>query len=204
MIKKLDDNLLMLTEEHEEACNVYIIGDICIDTGLFNMGLEECLKEYNVKKAVLTHAHFDHIGRNYLFDEIFTHPIAKNKIENNDVYGHKVKGFDIKKALPKKFNLVKNKEIIKSYKVELEVIYTPGHSLDCISLYEPNKRILFTGDAFYNGLFYFVKDSNIKEAGKSLNKLGKLKPKLICPGHNDICYKIDKSFTGKDNIERIF
>ncbi len=75
---------------------------------------------------------------------------------------------------------------IKDFHVNvIKVIKTPGHTSDGLSfLY---KDVLFSGDTlFHNGIGRTdLPTSNPKQMQESLEKLKKLKYKILCPGHID-------------------
>jgi cyclase len=50
----------------------------------------------------------------------------------------------------------------------------------------PKERILFTGDACVNGPYNFTGDGNIGEWIKTLDGVGKLGAKTVCPGHGEL------------------
>lgn len=76
-----------------------------------------------VTGIIVTHYHFDHIG-------------ALDKIKNF----YKTKVYD--------FHNMKE-EIVKIENFEFEVIYTPGHKDDLISIYFKNEKALFCGDFIF-------------------------------------------------------
>ncbi|CAE7662313.1 MBLAC2 [Symbiodinium pilosum] len=54
----------------------------------------------------------------------------------------------------------------------LEVLFTPGHTPDSISLYYPAENRIFTGDLIYPGnIFLFLPGSKLEEFQESLHKL---------------------------------
>ncbi len=65
-----------------------------------------------------------------------------------------------------------------------EVLYTPGHSPDHISLYDPDKKLAFTGDLLLWGPTreVFV-DVKIYDAIDSLRLLAELDIDILFPGH---------------------
>jgi len=77
----------------------------------------------------------------------------------------------------------------------LEVIHTPGHTPGSISLFQPERRILFCGDALFlahpltgkSGLRLPLKmvsvDSDL--ASQSAFKILNVEPNLLCPGHGE-------------------
>ena len=81
-------------------------------------------------------------------------------------------------------------EIINTGKLKFEVIYTPGHSPWDISLWEPEKSILFSGDFLMEKSATFIGGldglgSDLNSYNSSLNKIGKYlkKASWIFPSH---------------------
>merc|ERR1712176_569931 len=57
----------------------------------------------------------------------------------------------------------------------LEVMYTPGHTPDSLSLYLPAENRLFTGDLIYPGSIYlYLPGSDLREFAESIDKLREL------------------------------
>jgi len=93
------------------------------------------------------------------------HPIIKNFI--NFVYkfyhGNTIPVHDITK--------LKHGSSISCGKTTLNVIYTPGHSDDSICLYDPNLKIIFTGDTIPFTPYIHTSISDIKKSVKSIISL---------------------------------
>ena len=69
----------------------------------------------------------------------------------------------------------------------LQVIATPGHSPDSISLLDEKHRLLFAGDAFYQGpILLYRPETNLQDYLQSLEKLAAISHQvdLVLPGHN--------------------
>ena len=69
----------------------------------------------------------------------------------------------------------------------LEVIFTPGHTPDSLSLLDRTNGLLFTGDTFYPGPIYlFVPETDFAAYARSVVRLAALEPriKLLLPAHN--------------------
>jgi len=149
----------------------------------------------NLGGILITHSHFDHIyGVNDLCDKfsnvkIFASPDAREgmlsaKI-NRSYYTDNP--FFVKSGA---IIIVKDKDIIPiSERIFAKVIYTPGHSKDCIS-YEIN-RYLFTGDSLIPKIKVYTKSKfgDKIQAKKSIEMIiTNFSPNtLICPGHGNIC-----------------
>ena len=70
----------------------------------------------------------------------------------------------------------------------LQVVATPGHTPGHISVWEPDRRILFTGDALavVGGSIRHMSRSvtpDRDEAKRSMQRVIELEPAIICPGH---------------------
>jgi len=170
MITKIKKDIYAI-EFSEFGSIVYLIQlnkkNILIDTGAADNRQEliDSLKQLkltlgDINTLILTHNHYDHVENL----EIFT---------NAKVYGSK-KDFQEQKIIDI------NDLNIKEFKI----IETPGHTKGsfCI-LYQ---EILFSGDTiFHNGYIGRTDfpESNEQEMQKSLDKLKKIKFKILCPGH---------------------
>ena len=70
-----------------------------------------------------------------------------------------------------------------------QVIYTPGHTKDSISLYFYEYDVMFTGDFLFNGTIGRVDlpGGSTEDMIKSIEKIKKFSPNIkIYPGHGDI------------------
>lgn len=163
--------------------NSYVVGDLLIDTGAANL-TREFLKAINpspIKTVVNTHAHPDHTGSNYAFSFVYVHPEGFERLKTprtemmlqKFLYG-----------LPKPSNPQKVPESIKAGDYTFKVLYTPGHSPDHITLYEPSQKWAFTGDLLLAGPTreVFI-DVEIYDAMHSLRTLSKLDIETLFPGH---------------------
>ena len=170
MINKIKNNVLQLNFKLFSSC-IYLIKlkkqIILFDTGspLARKELKTDLKKIKIKPEdidiiILTHNHFDHIGNNSLF-------------KNAKIYGNKL---DFKSDKIKDVNKLKIKEF--------KIIKTPGHTKGsfCV-LY---KDILFSGDTIFNNGYIGRTDlpnSQPEKMKQSLEKINKIKYKILCPGH---------------------
>ncbi len=163
--------------------NAYIVGDVLIDTGAASLSEEflEVITPFAVETVVNTHAHPDHIGSNYAFPFVFAHPQAFERLKNPQLE------MMIQKflyGLPKPSVPKEVPETIETNNYHFQVLYTPGHSPDHISLYEPEYKWAFTGDLLLWGPTreVFV-DVKIYDALDSLRRLARLDIDMLFPGH---------------------
>lgn len=97
--------------------------------------------------------------------------------------------------------LLKDNEEILFEKNKLKVIWTPGHSLGHICIYDQNKRYLFAGDHILSRITphigNFLVESKYKNQDfenildhylKSLDRIDKLDLKIIFPAHQKVIY----------------
>lgn len=83
-------------------------------------------------------------------------------------------------------------EIIDTGKYKLEVIWTPGHSIGHICLYEPRNELLFSGDHILPHITSAISlhvqsgDDPLGDYLNALNKIENMPVKKILPAHEDI------------------
>src|SRR3974390_3259668 len=139
---------------YDFSSNIYLIrGDYCslIDPGndytAFMQMLDLGIKPPDIKKIALTHGHHDHamggleLVRGYpgyaaagLEVEVFLHEAGP--VELKEMYSHL--GF--------KLTELKGGETINLSGFDLEVIHTPGHTIDGLCFYHASTKTLFSGD----------------------------------------------------------
>jgi glyoxylase-like metal-dependent hydrolase (beta-lactamase superfamily II) len=121
------------------------------------------------KYIINTHTHFDHILGNDQISEITRAEIIQHE-----------------KSTQKKERSVVDHENISIGELNLEVLYTPGHSEDSICLIV-NKKSIITGDTLFVGNCGRVDlpGSNPEKMYDSLSKVANLDdPLVVYPGHN--------------------
>jgi glyoxylase-like metal-dependent hydrolase (beta-lactamase superfamily II) len=135
---------------YDFSCNIYLIqGDYLslIDAGndytAFMQLIDLGLKPWDIKKVVLTHGHVDHcMGVVELFRG---YPKMAREVE---IIMHEAGPLEFKELTKGHCRLteVKGGETVEVSGFELEVIHTPGHTLDGICLYHAPTHTLFSGD----------------------------------------------------------
>ena len=134
--------------------------NILIDAGTAHNfdNLRDCLAELGLEPrqihlVVLTHEHFDHIGASPFFYDmavLAAHRLAANKIQLQDEFVMMSKYFD-RLARPFQVDLcLEGETIIELGNYRLTVLHTLGHTSGCICLYEPDHKLLITGDTVHS------------------------------------------------------
>lgn len=184
----------MRIESIRGSCNSYLIGNLLVDAP------DGAKFPKEVSFVLLTHEHCDHIsGINKLNAEIcgsrFTIESITKKSENACL----CKYLNMKIPEIKKFRMLTEGDKIETSEFKLEVIETPGHCKGALCFYEPEERLLFSGDTVFPDLSVPRTDlptSDIDELIKSYEKLAKLDIEIIYPGHG-------REIREKKYIERI-
>lgn len=145
--------------------------------------------ELNLKKILLTHGHFDHIGAvqqlsEYYKAEVFIHEsdavmLTDSTASLADSIGSLYKPVE-------KFTTIKDGDVIKQDELSFEVIHTPGHTLGGVCYKCENS--LFTGDTLFKlsmGRTDFPNGS-ASQLLNSLKRLADLDGDFdVYPGHNE-------------------
>ena len=195
--------MVKLIEGKGSDCNGYLIGNIAIDAPLTANQKKVCncqpdgchtAEHPDAELLIITHPHCDHFlgASNYSCKKASSEKAKKLINSKSEKCLCSYIGFNFPSV--KIDSGLKNGEKIKNKETELEVILTPGHCGGSICLYEPNKKILFSGDTVfpdYNLPRTDLPSSNFKELKKSYEKLSKLEIEIIYPGHGGIIKEKD-------------
>jgi glyoxylase-like metal-dependent hydrolase (beta-lactamase superfamily II) len=195
--------------QYEEVISYLIVGAkraLLFDTGL-GIGDVRSLVAQLTKLPVTvlnSHTHFDHIGGNRQFKNIWGRDTAYTRTNSAGATQQQLAEIvlperlcgDLPKAFKKETyaiprftitSFVKDGDVIDLGGRKVEVLHTPGHTPDSVSLLDRANGLLFTGDMFYAGpIFLYVPESDVPAYKRSVARYAALAPqlKLVLPAHN--------------------
>ena len=145
-------------------CNCYLISrgkeSLLIDPGDELDKIEKLINGRNIKGILITHSHLDHVGCvNYLVNKY-----------NYSVYDNS----NLSEGINKIGNFI------------FEVIRCYGHTMDCLSFYFKDDKVMFTGDFLFNGTIgrCDLVGSDINAMQNSINKIKNYSDDIVIyPGH---------------------
>jgi len=183
--------------------NIYLIIDeviTLIDAGT-GQNFEEVkrnlgkfnLKPSDIQLIINTHCHYDHVGGDRDFVrasgcEVAIHELEAGLLRKGDQVitlaqgpGKTFEPLEVARELHRG-------DWVKLGELTLEVLHTPGHTRGSISLYEPEQKILFSGDTlFCDGVGRVDLPTGDGEAlARSLRELAKLEAERLYPGHGPL------------------
>ena len=178
------------------SSNIYVLeeGGTLIDLGNF-AGLVAELKEHypqvRVERVIFTHAHFDHMGG---LGEILSHWTLEVVIHKAELESVLPGGTTLRKAFQemgiKEIRELEGNEEIELKDRKLRVLYTPGHTPGSVSLYDPESRVLFSGDTAFpmmgEEILLTAPDphgGDLQELTESIRMLVHLEIQAMLPGH---------------------
>jgi glyoxylase-like metal-dependent hydrolase (beta-lactamase superfamily II) len=194
--------------QFEETISYLIVGTkqaLLFDTGMGIGNIKAVVARLTSRPVVVvnSHTHNDHVGGNWQFpfvfgmDTAFTRANAKGSREDAQA---ELAGENLCGDLPKGFN--RANYVTKPWKISLfvrdgfkvnlgrrtvEIIATPGHTPDAISLVDRENKLLFTGDTYYPATIWLYRpETDLSAYILSVEKLAALAPqvKLVLGAHN--------------------
>jgi glyoxylase-like metal-dependent hydrolase (beta-lactamase superfamily II) len=209
-VYKVAPGVFAIYEPHqaEEVISYLIVGHkqaVLFDTGMGIGNIRRVTTQLTSRPVVVvnSHTHNDHVGGNWQFpfvygmDTEFTRTNARGSREDaqaeitpDQICGNLPRGFDAKTYATKPWKI--SRAVPDGFKINLggrtlEVISTPGHTPDAISLLDRENGLLFTGDTYYPGpIWLFRPETDLDAYVASVKRLAALAPqlKLVLGAHN--------------------
>lgn len=198
--------------QYEGVTSFLIVGSqraVLFDSGLGVASIGDVVQELTPLPVTVinSHTHFDHVGGNREFtdvrnlDEPYSHASARGEIaEALRAYASQTLAVDrVCGPLPagvasRDYEIpawqiaahVRDGETIDLGHRRLEVLRTPGHTPDSLSLLDRENGLLFTGDTYYSGEIYlWAPETDLAAYTASIDRLAGLEPVLrkLLPAH---------------------
>jgi glyoxylase-like metal-dependent hydrolase (beta-lactamase superfamily II) len=194
--------------QSEETISYLILGDkraMLFDTGMGISDLKNVTAELTKLPMVVlnSHTHDDHVGDNWEFDKVYgmdtdftrqnaggSREDAQAEVTPDQICGALPKGFDAKAYVTRPWKItsyIHDGEKIDLGGRTLEVIATPGHTPDAISLLDRANGLLFIGDTYYPApIWLYRPETDLDAYAASIRRLAALAPqvKLVLGAHN--------------------
>lgn len=192
----------------EETIGYLIVGQkraLLFDTGMGISDIKKVTEELTKLPVIVlnSHTHDDHVGDNWEFDAVygmdtdFTRTNAKGSREDaqaeipaDQICGSLPKAFDPKTYVTRPWKITAYMHDGDRFDLggrTIEVIATPGHTPDAISLIDRAHGLLFTGDTYYPApIWLFRPETDLDAYARSIRRLAALAPqiKLVLGAHN--------------------
>lgn len=174
--------------------NVYCIeSEVLIDagSGMFLDQMIEQMDRYDIdrdkiKKIVLTHEHFDHVGAaKELKEKLGAKILAHKNVKINEATSL-ADQFEEELEVPEIDERLEEGDTIKAGDYRFEVLRTPGHSPGSLSLWDESKKVLISGDLLFLDGFgrTDIPGGDEEKRDGSLQKIKELGDiEVLLPGH---------------------
>jgi glyoxylase-like metal-dependent hydrolase (beta-lactamase superfamily II) len=209
-VYKAAPGVFAIYEPHqsEETISYLVPGEkraLLFDTGMGMSDLRKVTGELTHLPIVVlnSHTHDDHVGDNWQFETIYgmdtdftrqnargSRADAQAEVAPDQICGNMPKGFDPKTYVTRPWKItsyVHDGDRIDLGGRALEVLATPGHTPDAISLLDRANGLLFTGDTYYPATIWLYRpETNFDAYDVSIRRLAALAPqvKIVLGAHN--------------------
>lgn len=209
-VYKVVPGVLAIYEPHqsEETIGYLILGSqgaLLFDTGMGIGDLKALVSQLTPLpvKVLNSHTHNDHVGDNWQFDSVYSMDTpfsrrnargsredAQSEIEPGQICGSLPAGFQPEQYRTRPWKIagwLHDGERIDLGGRTIEVIATPGHTPDAISLFDAANGLLFTGDTYYPApIWLFRPETDLAAYRRSVQRLLEFAPrtKWVLGAHN--------------------
>ena len=209
-VYKVAPGVFAIYEPHqaEETIGYLILGNkraLLFDTGMGISDLKKVTDQLTRLPIVVlnSHTHNDHVGDNWEFQTIygmdteFTRRNARGSREDaqaelapGQICGSLPKDFDPKTYATRPWRItayIHDGQNLELGGRTLQVLATPGHTPDAISLFDRAHGLLFTGDTYYPATIWLYRpETDLRAYDASIHHLAALAPqvKIVLGAHN--------------------
>jgi glyoxylase-like metal-dependent hydrolase (beta-lactamase superfamily II) len=170
--------------------HIYFIDGLMIDTGHTKMASKifHQVKDLPVKQIFITHHHEDHSGNITAMQSHFDCPVYASDLCSEMMKSPPPISFAQKISWgtrPSFQNIIPTSGFIETDNYKFEIIPIPGHAVDMVALYEPNKKWLFSADLYVNSyIAYFLENESTLDQINSIKRILELDFDVMLCGHN--------------------
>ena len=192
----------------EETISYLILGKekaLLFDTGMGISDIRNVVSQLTKLPVIVlnSHTHNDHVGGNWQFETIygvdsdFSRQNAKGSSEDaqaelapGQICGGLPANFSAKTYRTNPWTIshyVHDGETIDLGGRSIEILFTPGHTPDALSLLDRANKLLFTGDTYYPATIWLYRpETDFTAYAKSIARLAALTPqiKIVLGAHN--------------------
>jgi len=192
----------------EETIGYLILGKqraLLFDTGMGISDVKKVVEELTKLPVIVlnSHTHDDHVGDNWEFSTVYgmdtaftrknaegSRQDAQEEIAPDQICGRLPQGFDAKTYATRPWKITAYTHDGDRFDLggrTIEVIATPGHTPDAISLLDRANGLLFTGDTYYPApIWLFRLETDLEAYAASIRRLAALAPqiKIVLGAHN--------------------
>jgi glyoxylase-like metal-dependent hydrolase (beta-lactamase superfamily II) len=213
-VRQVEPGVFAISEprQYEGVTSFLIIGAgraVLFDSGLGVVPISRVVQRLTALPVTVlnSHTHFDHVGGNAEFGDVRSldspyslasargeldetlREYAKATLAEDRVCGALPAGVTSREYAIPTWHIaahVRDGETIDLGDRRLEVLGTPGHTPDSISLLDRANGLLFTGDTYYSGEIYlWTPETDLSAYTASIDRLAGLEPELkkLLPAH---------------------
>jgi hydroxyacylglutathione hydrolase len=222
-MKQLADDVYILEGFPPYAINIYLLGDVLVDSGT-RFAASRILRRLRGRKVTthaLTHAHPDHQGSSRDICQSLGIPLwcgeaDADAMETAGLIAARMRRHWLTDTIGRVWmgaphpvsRRLREGDQVGSF----SVIETPGHTVGHISFWREDDGLLIVGDVLcnlniYTGRFMLREPERIftldaRRNRDSARRLGALKPRLICFGHGPPLRETDRFITYVNSLPR--
>jgi hydroxyacylglutathione hydrolase len=182
--------------------NVYLLGDVVVDSGVrWSTGvLGRQLRGVRIAAHALTHAHFDHAGSSAWLCRAFNVPlwcgardaeaIRRGRVDSHgSALVNRLQRVLLPVAAQPVARALREGDVVGGF----EVLEVPGHTAGSLAFWRARDRALVCGDVLSNvamrgGTVRLIRppaalSADVVENRRMVRRLAELRPRLVCFGH---------------------
>ena len=209
-VYKVAPGVFAIYEPHqsEETISYLVTGSksaLLFDTGMGISDLKKVVGQLTQLPIIVlnSHTHDDHVGDNWQFATVYAMDTdftrtnaqgstqdAQEEIAPDQICGALPQGFNPKTYATRPWKITKyihDGEHLDLGGRTIEILATPGHTPDAVSLLDRANGLLFTGDTYYPATIWLYRpETDFKAYDASIHRLAALAPhiKTVLGAHN--------------------